>query len=96
MSTSPDRVGGALQLIRWCTFPLDPMELFRILEDTRVDELFHVMKSVEGAAARLAWAAYGERRGFIQATIGITQGVGEVHVDFTAPGFAIHDIPKYQ
>jgi hypothetical protein len=90
------RSGGAINLIRWCSFPTTPTELFAILDDTTEDELVLVMQSVKGAAGRLAWAAYGKKRGFFDFDIGISTGHGKTHIDFMAPGLPVTDLPQYQ
>lgn len=91
-----ERVGGAINLLRWCNFPFEPNEIFDIIKDTRTDELLVVMKISDGAAGRIAWAAYGQRRGFFNFDIAVSKSIGDLFVGFTTLGLPITEFPGYE
>lgn len=86
---------GLLDLVRWCSLPTRPSELFQILKTIRDDELLLASTQLKGSVGRIAWAEVARRFGYFDFDISVTTGVGTLDVSLDAKALPVHDNPIF-
>jgi len=82
------------RLLSWTHNPDPPEEVYAILEAISDAELLFALTFFSGPVARLAWAAYGARRGFIEFEVRLTQAEGQLCLSFEGEGPVVHTTPS--
>lgn len=96
MSTSSNpSLANIVRLIVWTHDPTcEPLaELLARLSDD--DLRFAMVSTVSPSSARIAWAEYGRRRGFVNFELAVVESQGSVDVHFRGSAVPAHEAPVY-
>jgi hypothetical protein len=82
------------ELLNWVHYPRPAEKIYDILKAMSDDDLFKAMTQVTTIpAARIAWAEWGRRKGFVDFKIGVAELEGGVEVTFAGDAKPIHTGP---
>ena len=94
-TADPRRTKALGRLMLWTHDPRPVRDIQKILEDCTDGDLLAALEtfSKNTAAGRIAWAEYGRRKGYIDFELKITEGEGQLHLDFEGAAKPLHETP---
>ena len=95
MTTTTTWAHRTLPLVQWVISPHPTEGIYKILESISDDDLRECFTHLNGTSARIAWAEYGRRKGYVDFEVRVAVLEGQLKLSFEGEAKPIHDTPVF-